>query len=325
MARLYVIAGHGGGDPGAGGHGYEEHERVVALGKEIVARGGGQVDHYPWDKNAYADRAMDWLDPGCPIVELHMDSAGGSARGGHVIIASGLSADSADNALAALMRDVFPGRSQLIVGRDNLRNANVAKRRGINYRLVENGFIDNATDIAIFNSNIGKLANGYLRAFGIIGESANPQQAGNPMNNNGFYYRAHVADYGWLDAVHDGQVAGTTGKGKQLEAIKMRPIVGLELTVKAHIQDIGWKSYKVKPGNGSGTASSDIDPIIGTVGKGKRIEALEVVVDKNTTGKKLRYQVHVAEHGWTGWIDAGYAAGSVGLGLAIEAVQFVLE
>lgn len=168
MTKLYVIAGHGGGDTGACGNGYQEHERVVALAQEIVARGGGEVDHWPYDQDCYGSRGMDWINPGCPVLELHMDSAGSGARGGHVIIPANYGgADGYDNAIADLMREVFPGRSNLIVERGDLRNANVARQRGINYRLVENGFISDAGDVATFNANIGYLADRYLAIFGI--------------------------------------------------------------------------------------------------------------------------------------------------------------
>lgn len=154
----------------------------------------------------------------------------------------------------------------------------------------------------------------------------NPQDAGNPVNNSGFAYRAHVADYGWLDAVRDGQTAGTTGKSKQLEAIKIAPPEGLELSVKFHIQDKGWQTWSdIKKGASSGEGSSANDPIIGTTGKSLRAEALEVNVTSNTTGKNLKYRVHVADHGWTDWVNHEYTAGTVGISKAIEAVQFVLE
>ncbi len=157
-------------------------------------------------------------------------------------------------------------------------------------------------------------------------ELEDPQVPGDAVNDNGITYRAHVADYGWLPAVHDGQVAGTVGKSKRLEAIKIAPPEGLELTVKVHVQDKGWVTYSgIRKCEGSGEGSSAEDPIIGTVGQSLRAEAIEVTCDKNDTGKKLRYQVHLADHGWTGWVNAGEATGTVGIGCAIEAIQFVLE
>lgn len=37
-------------------------------------------------------------------------------------------------------------------------------------------------------------------------------------------YEAHVAGLGWLGEVCDGQVAGTTGQARQLEALRVRII-----------------------------------------------------------------------------------------------------
>lgn len=157
-------------------------------------------------------------------------------------------------------------------------------------------------------------------------EPENPQDAGDAVNDSGFNYRAHVADYGWLEPVHDGQTAGTTGKSKRLEALKITPPEGLELSVKFHIQDKGWQTWSgIKKGASSGLESSDNDPIIGTVGESLRAEALEVNVTSNATGKNLKYRVHIEDYGWTGWVNQGYTAGTVGISKAIEAVQFVLE
>lgn len=170
--KLYVIAGHGAGDPGACGNGYQEAERVRALAKEIVARGNGQVGHYDYDRDCYQDNGLSGYNPGCPVMELHMDSASASARGGHVIIPVGYGGpDEHDNALAAMLGEMLPGRPNLIVERDDLQNCNVAKSRGIDYRLVEFGFISNTTDLGIFNANIGTLADRILSIFGIAGSS----------------------------------------------------------------------------------------------------------------------------------------------------------
>lgn len=41
--HLFIIAGHGAGDPGATGNGYTEAERVRALAARIGALGGSNV------------------------------------------------------------------------------------------------------------------------------------------------------------------------------------------------------------------------------------------------------------------------------------------
>lgn len=167
MAHIFVIAGHGAGDPGACGNGYQEAERVRALASRIAAFGGSNVTVGDTNRNFYADNGItnlsipkDWQ-----IIELHMDSAAASARGGHVIIKSGFTADAYDNALANLVGSILPGRSNLIVGRSDLANPNRAARKGYGYRLVEFGFISNTTDVSIFNSRMDDIAKGIVEAF----------------------------------------------------------------------------------------------------------------------------------------------------------------
>ena len=40
--------------------------------------------------------------------------------------------------------------------------------------------------------------------------------------NLGLTYTPHVQTYGWLDWVKDGELAGTTGESKRLEALEIR-------------------------------------------------------------------------------------------------------
>lgn len=172
--RLHVICGHGAGDPGAVGGGYTEAERVRALGAAIKDRGGDSVVLLDTSRNWYADKGVETLSipKGDALVELHMDSAiATSARGGHVVIKAGVGgADAYDRALAKRISEIFPGRSSAIVERSDLANANRAAARGINYRLVEHGFISNDEDRAVFNARINDIADAYLEAFGIKNE-----------------------------------------------------------------------------------------------------------------------------------------------------------
>ena len=170
MPRLYVIAGHGAGDPGACGNGYTEAERVRALAAAIKRRGGDSVVLLDTSRNWYADKGINQLSvpKGDCLVELHMDSATPSARGGHVIIKAGIGGpDQWDRALSERVSAIFPGRAKTIVESSDLANPNRAYKRGINYRLVENGFITNSGDVSTFNSRLGELADAYLAAFGV--------------------------------------------------------------------------------------------------------------------------------------------------------------
>lgn len=167
--RLWVCCGHGAGDSGAVGHGYTEAERVRALGSRIKELGGDGVVLMDQSRNWYADHGFDTVQvpQGDAVVELHMDSGAAGARGGHVIYKAGLSPDAYDRALADAISGIFPGRAQTLVGRSNLRNCNVCASRGINYRLVEHGFISDAGDVATFNARIDEIARAYLTIFGI--------------------------------------------------------------------------------------------------------------------------------------------------------------
>lgn len=167
--KLWVCCGHGAGDSGAVGGGYTEAERVRVLGARIKALGGDSVVLMDTNKNWYASRGFDSVSipRGDAVVELHMDSAGAGARGAHVIYNARYKPDAYDSALASKVAALFPGRANKLSARSDLRNCNICANRGINYRLVENGFISDATDRNIFNSNIDKLAKIYLDVFGI--------------------------------------------------------------------------------------------------------------------------------------------------------------
>lgn len=174
--KLWVCCGHGAGDSGAVGGGYTEAERVRALGARIKALGGDSVVLMDTSKNWYASRGFDTVNipRGDAVVELHMDSAGAGARGAHVIYNARYKPDAYDSALASKVAALFPGRANKLSARSDLRNCNICANRGINYRLVENGFISDATDRNIFNSKIDTLAKIYLDVFGIKYETEEP-------------------------------------------------------------------------------------------------------------------------------------------------------
>lgn len=191
MAHLFIICGHGAGDPGAIGNGFQEAERVRALAARIKAFGGDNVTIGDTSKNWFASGLIGTLNvpKDTQLLELHMDSATASARGGHVIINSSFSADSFDNALASFISGILPGRSKIIVGRNDLANINRAASKGYSYRLLEVGFITNATDIGIFNSRMDDIAKGILSSFGIGATSSTSVGKGWIKDNAGWWYR----------------------------------------------------------------------------------------------------------------------------------------
>lgn len=177
VAKLFVICGHGAGDPGCCAGGYTEAERVRALGERIKELGGDQVELGDTSRNWYADGGVNRLRTDSPVVELHMDASGAAtAHGAHVIIKEGFEPDVYDKALADKLSAFMPGRAQKLVKRSDLANVNRAAVRGINYRLAENGFIDNDGDLQKFNENLDELARIYLECFGIEASNSAPVQ-----------------------------------------------------------------------------------------------------------------------------------------------------
>lgn len=170
MVKIFIIAGHGEGDPGACGNGYTEAERVRALARRIDEIGGSNVVLGNMDMNYYKHNAIASLniEKDTQIVELHMDSGVYTARGAHVVINGNFDADEYDKKLAENIAAIFPGRASKIVGRTDLQNPNTAGEMGFGYRLVECGFISNAADVDIFNSRMDDVAKAILDAFEII-------------------------------------------------------------------------------------------------------------------------------------------------------------
>ena len=142
-------------------------------------------------------------------------------------------------------------------------------------------------------------------------------------------YQTHCQSYGWLNWTNDGQIGGTTGQGKRLEAIKIR-LTG-ELAEKydiyyrvhsSHFGDLGWAK------NGQ---------IAGTCGFGKSIEAITIkLVEKTDSNKpeqnarsyygkndlgKVTYSSHCQSYGWMNNVADGADSGTKGKGKRMEAIR----
>lgn len=73
-------------------------------------------------------------------------------------------------------------------------------------------------------------------------------------------YQTHVQDIGWQAPVSNGMTAGTTGRAKRVEALKINllsqdgtPLRNDSISVQSHISGIGWESQSVGNGQTSGT------------------------------------------------------------------------
>ncbi len=127
-------------------------------------------------------------------------------------------------------------------------------------------------------------------------------------------YSVHVQNIGNMPTVTNGAIAGTTGEGKRIEAIKIN-ITDLpnsaQLTYSVHVQNIGWMN-PVKNGE-----------LAGTTGQEKRVEAIKINLT-GTNNYDIIYRVHVANIGWMNWVENGEVAGTTGQEKQIEAIEILL-
>lgn len=116
-------------------------------------------------------------------------------------------------------------------------------------------------------------------------------------------YRSHVQDIGWMQPVRLGQVSGTTGQAKRLEAI----IVNVpNVQYRVHIQDYGWSKW------------FNAGELAGTIGEERRIEAINF-----KSNKKLKAQGHVQDIGWQKeQVGTNITIGTTGKAKRLEAFKF---
>lgn len=131
-------------------------------------------------------------------------------------------------------------------------------------------------------------------------------------------YQTHVQDIGWQIPVSNGMTAGTTGRAKRVEALKINllsqdgtPLGSDSISVQSHISGIGWESQPV----GNGQTS-------GTVGQSRAIEAIKLSLSGGLSESyDIWYRVHSANVGWLGWASNGEPAGTQGYAYQVEAIQ----
>jgi uncharacterized protein YjdB len=132
----------------------------------------------------------------------------------------------------------------------------------------------------------------------------------------GVSYKTHVQSYGWQNWRSNGALAGTYGKAKRLEGIKIElvnmPYSG-GITYSTHVQSYGWQDWK-SDGEMSGTS-----------GEAKRLEAIKIKLTGDVANYyDVYYRVHAQKLGWMDWTSNGEPAGTAGLSLRLEAIEIMI-
>lgn len=141
----------------------------------------------------------------------------------------------------------------------------------------------------------------------------------------GVRYLSHIQDTGWeSDWVTAGELSGTSGQSKRLEALKVELTgsnlpAGASIETAVHVQNQG----DLGP-FAMGTAA-------GTSGLGLRLENITLTLE-NLPGYTLRYNVHVQNQGWlrdeadsSSWFTSAETAGTSALSLRLEGIRICLD
>ena len=135
-------------------------------------------------------------------------------------------------------------------------------------------------------------------------------------------YTTHVQTFGWQGDENNadkwfvnGRMAGTSGKAKRLEGIKIRVYgndnLGIQYTT--HCQSYGWLPW---------SANGEMN---GTEGEAKRLEAIKIQLTGADKDKyDVYYRVHAQSYGWLGWAKNGAPSGTAGYAKRLEGIQVVV-
>ena len=132
---------------------------------------------------------------------------------------------------------------------------------------------------------------------------SNNNSSGNNSSSTtkGIVYSTHVQTYGWQSNKSNGQTAGTSGKAKRMEAIKIQlSNTGYTGSVQysTHVQTYGWKDWVADGAIG------------GTTGEAKRMEAIRIRLTGEVANHyDIYYRVHTQTYGWLDWAKNGEIAG----------------
>lgn len=182
--KILLISGHGAGDSGAVGCGFEES----ALTREAASILNGKlnaydvtVTTYPTNRNAYQDNLNGAMQLAFTsynlVIELHFNDYNKTAHGTECLYKAASIKPLAVKTADAIASFGFKDRGAK--RRTDLANMNTCYRKGVSYILIETCFIDNAEDMKRYKTNLyaiwGKVAKTVCSYYGIKEKASNGQ------------------------------------------------------------------------------------------------------------------------------------------------------
>lgn len=180
--KLLLIAGHGAGDPGAVGNGYQEatetRKMVAALVKAL--EGCCDVATYPTERNAYADYNAGQLNATAQfaqydyVLEIHFNAVSvstsdGKTKGTEIYVTTAEPGTAVEQDMVEAISAVgFTNRG---VKQYNWAVINQARKAGASSALLEICFIDDPDDMAVYAAKqsaiVEAIAMSIIDGFGL--------------------------------------------------------------------------------------------------------------------------------------------------------------
>lgn len=190
--NILLIAGHGAGDPGAVGCGYQEAtetRKMATAVKPLLEAYGANVTMYDQNKNAYdvlrfgGSLPLSGVDY---VIEFHLNAGVGDTGGNGVTTGTEILVDQSEagttveqEILSRICALGFKNRG--VKRRNDLLVQNTVTNYGISHALIETCFIDDADDMKLyaakFNQIAQAIADGVAVGFGL----AKTEQEGKDM------------------------------------------------------------------------------------------------------------------------------------------------
>ncbi|WP_115716775.1 N-acetylmuramoyl-L-alanine amidase [Amedibacterium intestinale] len=223
--NILLLNGHGAGDSGATGNGYQEQKLTRELADLVETRlkKYAKVYRYPKERNAFADVEIGTFKSHLPIsygsigyaLEIHFnafkkdETKDGRKKGSEIYVTTRENGITVEQAIMRGIGKYFPLRDNDNVfdgvKRTNFLVINTLKNNGVSGALLETCFIDDADDMETYQKNKNEIADaivhGIVSEFGLKSSSSeskpsNPKpqpstetkyKVGDTVNINGIY------------------------------------------------------------------------------------------------------------------------------------------
>lgn len=234
--KILLIAGHGAGDSGAVGNGFQEQERTRAIVEQLRGRiKGAEVDVFDTTKNCVTEcRAgrVPNFKPYKYVLEIHLNaSSSDSANGSMCYIDQTESGHSVEDAILKHLYAVGYGKAWdgvVVTQRqfpDGLVVQNACRRQGVSHCLLETCFITSKEDITRLNTMLAQtaqaIADGVVEGWVLDNESSvsgipNTSLCGSGIGTGIAKESMNVRD----SATVSGKIVGVVYTGQAVEIIE---------------------------------------------------------------------------------------------------------